>query len=95
MPPRYAKKVDATQSAIVDALRKAGVQVWIIGQPVDLLYRWQGKWGLLECKPVKRNRNDQEKQDRFLASTGTPKVRTAESALQAVLGVTGSSTCTS
>ena len=93
MPPRYAKKVDATQGEIFDALRKAGVQVWIIGKPCDLLTYYRGRWLPLECKPAdttkkgtKRLRTDQERQTEFLTAYAVPVVRTAQAALAAVLG---------
>lgn len=81
---RYAKKVDATQKAIVEALRKVGAEVWIISKPCDLLTRYHGRWLPIECKPVKRKRNDQETQDQFLIRTGTPVCRTPEAAIAAV-----------
>ena len=87
----YARRMtrpDATQEAIVEALRKAGVSVWVIGHPVDLLTYHQGTWGLLECKPVKkRNRKDQARQTEWLQIFAVPVVRTAEDALKAVLDV--------
>jgi hypothetical protein len=47
---RYAARTDATQQAIVDALRAAGAGVEVIGLPLDLLVSAGGKWGILECK---------------------------------------------
>jgi hypothetical protein len=85
--PRYAKKVDATQKEIVDALRAAGVFVVVIGQPVDLLCYHAGRFMPLECKPTdphNRNRKDQERQKEFIRVTGTPVVRTPEEAIAAV-----------
>lgn len=35
--PRHALRVDDSQQSIVDALRKAGVAVEIVGRPLDLL----------------------------------------------------------
>jgi hypothetical protein len=78
---------DGTQAEIVEGLRKAGIIVYVIGQPCDLLtyYPPLRRWRTLECKPVKkRNRNDQEEQSVFLAITGTPIVRTAQEAVNAV-----------
>lgn len=49
---RRAAKVDATQAAIVQALRQAGAGVWIIGLPVDLLVGWRGRTLLMEVKSV-------------------------------------------
>jgi hypothetical protein len=92
---RYARKVDSSQAEIVAALRKAGVRVWIISEPCDLLTLYRGVWLPLECKPAPqpgirvkyraiRTRYDQERQEEFMATTGTPRVRTAQEALQAV-----------
>lgn len=94
---RYAVKarVDASQAVIVEGLRRAGVQVWIIGRPCDLLCRYWSigsyawLWQTLECKtPTKsgkrRSRRDQEAQARFLGETQTPVVFTLEDALIAL-----------
>ena len=86
----YARRMtrpDATQSAIVAALRQCGVQVWIIGQPTDLLTFYRGKWLPLECKPqgYKRPRADQKAQTAFLKATGTPVVKTVQEAYMAVV----------
>ena len=83
---RYAKKVDATQSVIVAALRAIGVKVWIISEPCDLLTFYRKRWLPIECKPEKRKRNDQVKQTEFLTETGTPICRTPEAAIAAVTG---------
>jgi hypothetical protein len=85
---RRITRPDGSQAEIVDGLRKAGIMVWVIGQPCDLLtyYPPMKRWRTLECKPIKkRNRNDQESQSQFLAITGTPVVRTAEMAIAEVL----------
>jgi len=37
LPPRRAARVDKSQTDIVDALRKLGIGVEIIGKPLDLL----------------------------------------------------------
>jgi hypothetical protein len=49
---RYAARVDANQAVIVEALRKAGASVWIIGLPVDLLVGYAGRTALIEVKTV-------------------------------------------
>ena len=86
---RRMTRPDATQTEIVAGLRKAGVAVWVIGIPCDLLCFYRGRWQTLECKPEKpRNRYDQEAQDEFLSATGTPIVRTALQAL-AILTLRG------
>ena len=83
---RYARKVDSTQADIIDALRKAGVRVDIIGRPVDLLTFYRGRWLPVECEGTakKRTRKDQERQKAFIEQTGCPVVKTAEEALNAI-----------
>jgi hypothetical protein len=53
---RRAARVDATQEAIVSALRAAGAYVWVIGLPVDLLVGYKGHTFCVEVKsgPSKR-----------------------------------------
>lgn len=88
-PPKYARRVDSSQAAIVSALRQAGAFVWIIGQPVDLLVFYRG-WHLLEAKPEghKRPRKDQEDQAVFCEMFSVPVVRTPAEAL-VVIGAKG------
>ena len=86
----YARRMtrpDSTQNEIVSALRKAGITVWVIGQPCDLLtyYPPYKRWRPIECKPAKeRNRNDQDEQKEFLTTFAVPIVRTAEEAIAAI-----------
>lgn len=82
---RYAKKRDANEAAIVDALEAAGVHVWRLDTPCDLLTFRLGKWLPLEVKmPHARLRKDQQDQQDFLALTHTLVVRNADEALRAV-----------
>lgn len=94
---RYARKVDSTQTDIVDGLRAAGIKVWIIEEPCDLLCRyWSNErrgfvWQPLECKPLvgKRNpkarrRTDQPEQTRFLGENDVPVVASVHAALCAL-----------
>ena len=53
---RRAARVDATQEAIVSALRAAGAYVWIIGLPVDLLVGYKGHTFLVEVKSTSKKR---------------------------------------
>jgi hypothetical protein len=53
---RHAARVDANQSAIVEAMRKAGATVWIIGLPVDLLIGCNGVTALAEVKVMQGKR---------------------------------------
>ena len=49
---RRAARTDANQTAIVDAMRKCGATVWVIGLPVDLLVGHAGTWALVEVKSL-------------------------------------------
>jgi hypothetical protein len=93
---RHAKKVDSSQEAIVKALRKAGVDVYVIGRPVDLLCYVRGSWKLLEAKAAPEpgirvklkaphKRKDQVKQDEFIARYKVPVVRTPQEAVAAII----------
>lgn len=80
---------DTAQEPIVQALRKVGIQVWVIGKPCDLLTLYAGCWLPLEVKSdtsSARNRKDQESQKAFLATTGVQIVKTAQEAIAAVKG---------
>jgi hypothetical protein len=86
---RRAAKVDANQDAIVKALRQLGVQVEIIGKPVDLLCCRQDKqMFVLEVK--NRDGRDQLTQDQkdFIASwpADVHIVYTPDDAIRAVMG---------
>lgn len=47
---RRAAKVDASQAAIVNALRAIGCTVYYIKEPVDLAVGFRGRTILMECK---------------------------------------------
>ena len=84
---RFAKKRDANESAIVAALRAAGVAVYPLDRPVDLLCGFSGRWVALEVKRPKGTVGDHQAE--FMADChrrGLPAqiVRTVEDALQAV-----------
>jgi hypothetical protein len=82
---RHAKKRDANEAEIVEALERCGVHVWQLDRPCDLLTLRMGRWLPLEVKmPRAHPRKDQAAQNEFLALTHTPVVRCAEDALRAV-----------
>lgn len=96
---RYAKKRDAAEPAIIQALEAAKFEVWVLDQPSDLAVRhtsWPGGLvQLLEVKtahgkrqPKPREDKRQAKQRTFLASSGTPIVTTPMEALRALGAVT-------
>lgn len=49
---RHAAKIDDNQPDIIRALKAIGVQVEIIGKPLDLLLCHRGETLLLECKAL-------------------------------------------
>lgn len=87
---RYAAKVDGNQAEIVDALRKIGCSVEIIGRPVDLLCGYRARNFLLECKREgQENRKDQQAQRDWMAAW-RGQVRVVRSPEEAVKVVTES-----
>jgi hypothetical protein len=84
--PKYAKKVDLNQQEIVDALKKIGCAVVVIGTPVDLLVGLGARNYLIEIKrPGEKPRTKNQK--RFL--THWPgQVRICETAEEAITLVT-------
>lgn len=85
--PRYAKKVDLNQSDIVNALRLIGCDVYVIGEPVDLLVGYRKRNFLLECKRRgMENRKDQQHQRDWIKNwRGQARVVTsAEEAIELV-----------
>jgi len=90
-------RTDGPQPDIVDALRKAGCTVTVIGRPVDLLV-WRpgygnGNFRCLEVKDATAKGKPkldkrQKEQAEFVALTGVPYVTTVEEAFRAV-GVLG------
>jgi hypothetical protein len=80
---------DLTQRAIVEALRAAGVKVWHIGTPCDLLTYYRGSWQPLEAKSHTAERKDQQKQNEFCREHDVPRCTTPLDALRAVGAVRG------
>ena len=85
---RRAAKVDATQDAIVEALRRIGVHVEIIGKPVDLLASHRNVWHVIEVKNKDGKNTLTTDQVKFIGRSQGPVhiVRTPEEAIAAVLG---------
>lgn len=86
---RFAKKRDSAEPAIVEALRAAGVKLWKLDRPFDLLCGVGGRFVVLEVKSTKRLRKDQQQQTDELKAAqagGLPvyRVTTTDEALQAV-----------
>jgi hypothetical protein len=95
--PQYARhRVDLSQAEIIEALEKAGWEVFR-HLPVDLLCRRRrdGKLALIEAKTRRAKKSNQvllDKRQRtqaeFCERTGTPYVTTAEEALRALGEIT-------
>lgn len=82
---RYATKRDAVEPDIIEALEKAGAEVWQLDEPCDLLYRFRGRWGVMECKdPKARPRKTQKRQNDFIERTQCPIVRNPQQAIEAL-----------
>ena len=83
---RRAARVDATQEAIVSALRAAGAYVWVIGLPVDLLVGYKGHTFCVEVKSGPSKRLTKLQADFFENWSGSTlcRVNDAESALRMI-----------
>ncbi len=83
---RYAKRVDASQDAIIAALRGAGAYVWIIGLPVDLLVGYAGHTFLVEVKKDSKSRLTALQRDFFESWTGgtLARIDSPEAALRMI-----------
>lgn len=85
---RRAARTDNNQAAIIDALKKVGVSVEIIGRPLDLLVCCRGETSLMEIKNPDRSEQWTKDQVEFIARwPGKIHIaRSAEDAVRAVLG---------
>ena len=54
---RRAARADKNQTAVIDALKRCGVSVEVIGKPVDLLVCCRGETSLVEVKNPDRTSN--------------------------------------
>lgn len=80
---RHAARIDNNQTAIVDALKKVGVSVEIIGKPLDLLICCRGETALMEIKNPERSEEWTKDQVEFIARW-PGKIHVARSAEEAV-----------
>ena len=83
---RRAARVDATQEAIVSALRAAGAYVWVIGLPVDLLVGYKDRTFLVEVKTTSKKSLTSLQTDFFKSWTGSSleRIETPEQALKMI-----------
>jgi tRNA-dihydrouridine synthase len=79
-----ALRKDANQEEIVRALRAAGVRVFVLHVPCDLLCRRGDRLYLLDVDGVSRYRKRDPKQLETFAQFGVRLVKTPEAALTAV-----------
>ena len=79
--PRYAKRRDETEPAIVKDLRKCGFQVRQQDFPDLVVRRPDGRIFLLEVDGITKNRKRKPKQLEFLREWAIPLVKTTEEAL--------------
>ena len=84
MRPKYAARVDETQDAIVKALRYAGIVVFDLRYPCDLLCRRGDRLYLLDCDGITKYRKRDKKQLANFDKLGVIVVPTPEAALKAV-----------
>jgi len=84
--PKYAKKVDLNQAEIVDALRKIGCQVEIIGSPVDILVGLRAHNFLFEIK--RPGQKPRTKKQRDFLKNWNGQVRVVETSEEAIRVVT-------
>lgn len=90
---RRAAKSDASQAPILEGLRAAGYQCWVIEWPDDILV-WHPRFGANwfrvisaktpDAKGRIKERKDQPEQNAFVAMTGVPRVGTPEHAIAAM-----------
>lgn len=85
--PKYAKKVDLNQAEIVEALRKCGCSVVVIGDPVDLLVGHGARNFLIEVKRPGEKPRTQKQKDFLQNWRGQVRIcETAEEAIDLVFG---------
>ena len=85
---RRAAKVDDNQDEIVGALRRVGVQVEVIGKPLDLLLCCMGDTSLMEVKNPDGKDEYTKAQVEFIARW-PGKIHVARSKEEAVAMVLG------
>jgi hypothetical protein len=88
----YAKRTDANQQEIVDALRGVGAWVFVAHQPFDLLVAFRGDLNLLEVKTAKGRLNKKQKrmiEEMKVTGCYPLVVRSVDEALGAIGAVDG------
>lgn len=81
---RHAKRRDANEPEIVNALEKLGADVFRLDAPADLLVGLRGQWYLMEVKMPKGRLTVKQKRVHATTRTQIPIVQNIEEALQVV-----------
>lgn len=82
---RFAKRKDANQRPIVEALERVGAEVWITDRPADLLIWFRQAWHVLEVKSARGRLTSLQSGEREKGlARGIKTVRTPVEALEAV-----------
>lgn len=84
MPFRRIHRSDDSQPGIIRDLRRAGVLVWVIGRPCDLLCLRGHRYYLLDCPRTRRSSQRDEKQLEQFAQWEVVVVKDSSEALRAV-----------
>jgi hypothetical protein len=72
---RYAKRRDENEPPIVKALRKAGVKVWYLDRPLDLLTGYKKEFRFLEVKKDSKEDFTDDQAEFFEDTIGYPRYR--------------------
>lgn len=78
---RRAARIDETQPGIVEALRYAGVEVYVSKQPCDLICSFRNQVFLIDCDGITKNRKRDKRQLEVFARLGVKLAKTPEAAL--------------
>ena len=72
---RYAKRRDANEAEIRQALDKAGIQYWQLDTPLDLLVAHRGEFRFLEVKKDSKEHFTEAQAAFFEDTQGYPRYR--------------------
>jgi len=82
---RYAKRRDANERPIIEAMERVGAEVWVTDRPADLLVWFRGQWHVLEAKVARGRLSKLQAEERAEGRCqGIRIVRSPVEALQAI-----------
>lgn len=82
---RYAKRKDANQRPIIEALEAVGAEVWVLDRPCDLAVWFRKTWHMLETKLPKGRYTKLQKAEREAGKAeGIITVTTPLEAIEAI-----------